>query len=120
MNLYAIRIFFLQGLTFFRSMFNKQWKESDDSSVEIDDLTGDAVGEMLLYMYTGEMKSKDAWELLKAADKYVFTDLKKWCELKIMEEINADNVVEILLLADTHSAETLRKAVVSYVAHDLK
>ncbi len=46
-------------------------------------------------------------ELLAAADKYGVADLKKYCESTLCSRLNAENVIEALLLAESHDCPAL-------------
>merc|ERR1712059_127017 len=94
----------------FDAMFTSDFKENKESKVDIMDLDGATVHDMILYIYSGkvtELKDKAAG-LLTAADKYDLKELKKMCEVSLMENINKDNVLDLLVLADLHGSNMVR------------
>jgi len=91
-------------------------KEACTQTVEIKDLNAEVVEEMLRYMYTGQVESKQPRELLKAAHKYILKDLFDWCVNELCLNITPSNIVERLILAKTYDTEKLRAAAVSKIA----
>ena len=78
----------------------------------IEDFDVDVVRTMLLFLYTGEVHTTNiaemAYELYKIADKYLIDSLKRICELEIIKQLDADNAVDILVLASSPSGESLK------------
>lgn len=101
----------------FESMFPRNMEEDKDS-VEIKDVTAAVMREMLAFIYTGESKKLNemAIDLLDAADKYALERLKVMCGEAIARHICMENAVQILILADRHSAKELKKKVLDFIA----
>ena len=55
-----------------------------------------------------------ASELLAVANKYEITHLFTICEHKLKSNVNADNFIELLVLADLHNATVLKRACLIY------
>ncbi|GAV00271.1 hypothetical protein RvY_11146 [Ramazzottius varieornatus] len=59
--------------------------------------------------------SKNARDILLAADKYDLLDLKKAWEEALEDTLNLENAADVLLLADMTSANDLKKVVLDLV-----
>ena len=105
----------------FEAMFSHNLRESRHNEVEIKDLLPDTVRIMLQYIYSGHLEpNTDNKELLCAADKYQLTQLKTACELSLSRGIDIASCVELLVLADTHTANTLKKAALNFIVTNLQ
>ena len=105
----------------FEAMFSHNLRESRHNEVEIKDLEPDTVRVMLRYIYSGHLEANtNNKELLCAADKYQLTQLKTSCELSLSRGIDIASCVELLILADTHTANTLKKAALNFIVTNLQ
>lgn len=84
------------------------------------DLNADTVTYMLSYIYSGQVdKLKDkASGLLIAADKYDLKELKEMCEASMIENIDEDNALDLLVLADLHGARSMRDIAVKFIVYN--
>jgi speckle-type POZ protein len=98
-------------------MFEHKMLENERSRVEIEDIDGDIMLEILRFIYTGKTQNieKLADELLPAADKYCLERLKVQCEETLCTTIDKDNVADTLILADLHSAAQLRQQAIDFI-----
>lgn len=96
--------------TVFDAMFSAGMLESQSSIVNIQDLDADIVEDMVKYIYSGRVSGLPAKadRLLSAAEKYDLRDLKTMCETALCDNINTENVLDLLVLADLHQANNLR------------
>lgn len=75
----------------------------------------DCLEEFLRYIYTGSVdsgKMKDghiADRLVLLADKYNLLELKRYCEGVLLQELTADNAVEMYLLGTRVSSERITR-----------
>lgn len=69
------------------------------------------------FIYSGYIKSiqTHAYDLLAVADKYAIEGLKTMCGKYLPKNLSIDNVVNILALADLHSATQLRKDAIDFL-----
>ena len=84
--------------------------ESFTNEVEVTDIKPKAFKEFLRYLYTDVAPKYAAdltMELPAAADKYGVTNLKAMCETAISSNLNGDNVIDALLLAEKHHCPNL-------------
>ena len=102
----------------FQAMFEHKMLESERSRVEIDDIDSDIMFEILRFIYTDKIQNLDilADALLPAADKYCLERLKLQCEKTLCTTIDCDNVADILVLADIHSATQLRQHAIDFIS----
>jgi len=96
----------------FRAMFQSDTKEQRTSRVVIEDLSADAVSDLLTFIYTDTAPNADklALELLEAAEKYNIVRLKAVCEAELAKHLDIDNVIDRLIVADTYRADQLKEA----------
>ena len=103
---------------FFKARFEKQW-EREDNKIEMNDTSPDILEAMLCFMYTGKVEASSsetlAFRLLPTAEEYGLVGLRQICEKVLEQSMTAQNVVETLLLADTHNASELREACMSLI-----
>jgi speckle-type POZ protein len=106
----------------FAAMFSHPTKEVLSGQVEVKDVDPDVFQEILRFIYTaGRMRStvmdKFAPGLLAAADKYLLEELKIQCETHLINQMSAENCLELLSLTAHHPAEHLKKNAIEYFRH---
>ncbi|WAR05495.1 RDX-like protein [Mya arenaria] len=101
----------------FNAMFAHEMEEKKQNRVDIEDVEHEVMREMLRFIYTGKAPNLDrmADDLLAAADKYALDRLKVMCEEALCSNLTVDNVCEILVLADLHSADQLKTHAIDYI-----
>lgn len=101
----------------FNAMFEHEMEEKKLNRVEITDVDDEVMKEILRFIYTGKAPNleKMADDLLAAADKYALERLKVMCEEALCSNLVIDNVAEILVLADLHSADQLKGVAIDYI-----
>ena len=101
----------------FAAMFEHDMEESKHGRVEVKDVDPDVMAEMLRFIYMGRAPNLDsmAAELLAAADKYALDRLKVICEEALCSSLTVENVSEVLILADLHSAELLKAQAIDFI-----
>ncbi|CAL1275377.1 unnamed protein product [Larinioides sclopetarius] len=102
----------------FKAMFTGDMKEKTSNCVEISDVNGDALRELLLYIYTdtvGDLEWPGATDLYRAADKYELLDLKRRCATFLKSNLSVRSVCTILVLADMHHDQELQKAAENFI-----
>ncbi|CAA7404482.1 unnamed protein product [Spirodela intermedia] len=102
----------------FQSMFLHDLRENSSSVVEIEDMSLEACGALLNYLY-GIVRQEEFWkhrsELLAAADKYDLGDLKLCCEESLLEDLSSGNVLQRLRDAWIYRLERLKKGCFSFL-----
>ena len=91
--------------------------QSERPTLTISDISYEVVSEMLKFIYTKRVACLQdmADGLMIAAHKYEILDLKKICEEFLSENINLENALKLLITADSHSAEHLKKSVFDFI-----
>jgi len=94
----------------FRAMFEVDMAEKRENRVVIEDLSADAVSDLLTFIYTDSAPniSVNASELLAAAEKYNISPLKTACEEELAKSLNIDNVIDRLIESETYRAVLLK------------
>jgi len=117
---YAHRVALQAASDTFRAMFDGCYKERDAGArIDIPNIPRDVFEAMLRCVYTGsvEVTPEIAQELLRVADQYLLSGLKRQCEAAIETGLCVDNLLAVYELAQTYHAETLGQAC---VLHALK
>ncbi|XP_065577159.1 speckle-type POZ protein B-like isoform X2 [Artemia franciscana] len=101
----------------FAAMFEHEMEERRCNRADINDVESDVFREMLRFVYTGKATCLDrmADDLLAAADKYALDRLKVMCEEALSLNLSVENVAEVLILADLHSAEQLKAQSIDFI-----
>merc|ERR1711934_227456 len=99
-------------------------KEKESQTVNIDEFNSNVVSEMLNFIYTGAVSSRDsineiATELLAAADKYQLDLLKNICEDRLCSTVEVTNCVEYLVLGDMYQTLKLKKKALGVAVENL-
>jgi len=102
--------------TVFRTMFShKDSKESNENCLIINDIDDISISQMLEFMYSDvnlfvfdSSKSYDYSSLLKASDKYDVQDLKEILIDKITKQLDANNVLDYLILSHLHEIKSIK------------
>lgn len=101
----------------FAAMFEHDMEEAKHNRVEVKDVDSEVMDQMLRFIYTGKAPDLErmAAELLAAADKYALDRLKVMCEEALCNSLSVENVSEVLILADLHSAEQLKAQAIEFI-----
>jgi hypothetical protein len=93
--------------------------ESISTRVEMPDVPEVVMDTVLSYLYTGKAtdirKLKIAFQVLPTAEEYGIEGLQKMCEEALAETVTDENVVDILIHAETYNSPDLRKACMNYI-----
>jgi speckle-type POZ protein len=92
-------------------------EESRTGIMNITDVDGPVIKEMLKYIYSGYYSEEHdlAEDLLIAADKYRLDELKQHCERTLMKGIKFDNACQLLILGDIYCAKNLKENAVRFI-----
>lgn len=102
----------------FAAMFSVDMQESAQNAVTISDTEPAVFGELLRYIYTGQVNelSAMAFQLYAAADKYELISLKTLCREAIMSGLTLENVAETFKFADVYSDDGLKKCAIKFLS----
>ncbi|XP_057322667.1 speckle-type POZ protein B-like isoform X1 [Microplitis mediator] len=109
---------------FFHKMLTTDMKESKDNRIDIKNFSADVITEMLEYFYTNKTKASNnftiALKLIEVAEMYQIIRLKEICEATLSKNINMDNVLSILCVADDYNVTNLREQVIDFMLKNRK
>ena len=102
------------------AMFSHNMKEKLDRKVEIQDMDADTCHQMVVFMYSGKVArlGEKAADLLVAAEKYDLKELKQMCEDNLCVNLNLENALDMLVLADIHGANNLRLLTLEFIGEN--
>ncbi|XP_014237850.1 uncharacterized protein LOC106659688 [Trichogramma pretiosum] len=118
----AHRVVLAAASPVFKAMFSHDMVENKSQSVDMNDISYDAVVEMLRYIYTGSVKTQEfslTTEVLTAADKYQLDDLKNKCEQILISTLSTENAINVLKVADKYNLSLMKRKVVDFVKHKI-
>ncbi|XP_064464742.1 speckle-type POZ protein-like [Ornithodoros turicata] len=101
----------------FAAMLKNNMKEKQENRVHLDDISAEALQEMITFIYTDTAPNMAplAVDLLHAAEKYDLKRLKSMCVYSLASSLSVDNAVEILRLSITLNADGLRDFALCYI-----
>ena len=103
----------------FAAMLSNEMLEKINSYIEIKDLTPQTAEKMLNFMYNDKVDDldlkKSAPELLAAAEKYNLKRLKEICIAAMHENLDIENVIQTLKVADIYSIADLKKEALKFI-----
>lgn len=108
----------------FAAMFDSVKLEQQSGEVEIKDIRASTFKLLLEFVYTNKIsgdvkKAKINWpRLTLAADKFMIKDLKKFCLQKLAENLDSENAIDVLIVADRIKDGELKKICSDYIVQN--
>jgi BTB/POZ domain len=101
----------------FEAMFQEGYKEHEDNYVNIQDIDSDVFEVFLRFLYSGEVEKLGEMylDLFAASDKYDVQPLREICIQHMAKNISVDNAIDLLALADRHSAESIKSLSLQFI-----
>ncbi|XP_021112046.1 kelch-like protein 6 isoform X1 [Heterocephalus glaber] len=98
-------------------MFCNDLKEKYEKKIVIKGVDAETMHTLLDYTYTSKalITKQNVQRVLEAANLFQFLRMVDACASFLTEALNPENCVGILRLADTHSLDSLKKQVQSYI-----
>lgn len=98
---------------FFRQLFESNMTETKTDEIFLPFIGGDALAEILRYIYQNHIIMTNlkpfAVEILNAAEMYQLNDLKKYCEICLLDDINDSNVISMAKIGHLFSLNYLKQ-----------
>lgn len=106
---YTHRVVLASQSPVFDRMFTIECAENKSRILNIADIDGVILHEMLKFMYTGRVEKihEHARDLLYVANKYDIKELKQQCITVLIKKIKITNIFDLLVLADKCNAQRL-------------
>lgn len=105
----------------FAKMFRSEMVEKKHGKVEISDIEPHIFKLLLRFIYSERLYSQDTQELLKvmvAADKYSCKGLVNACGRRLIHNMDVDNAVHILIVADLVEELFLKKKCIDFIVEN--
>lgn len=101
---------------YFKTMFTGSLRESEEKEVEIDDVDGVSLGELIRFCYSGQVNlSEDKAEsLLKCASFFQIIPVVNACGNFMVQRLELSNCIGFLRFAETYNCENLLHASISF------
>ncbi|KAM9953609.1 hypothetical protein ACTFIR_008695 [Dictyostelium discoideum] len=107
----------------FEGMFQNDMKESQSKEIEIVNYEPAVFRKMIEYLYSDSLNEDNidmVLQLIIIADEYLLDTLKHHCELKLITEINSNNVALFLLKSDIYNCKFLKKSSMEFILGNVK
>ncbi|XP_044591213.1 uncharacterized protein LOC123269525 [Cotesia glomerata] len=118
----AHKVFLASSSSVFKKMLTTDMKESRDKCINLPELDSDTVNELLHFLYYGKLdKASDngaiLFELVKAADMYLISDLKRVCDVLLSRLLTSENVISLLEISGTYKLPIVRQQSLIFIAN---
>ena len=99
------------------AMLSHEMLEIKNRTVELDDIDGETMTEILRYMYIREAHNIEAlaFKLIYGADKYELEGLMNLCAEEMLKFLSFDNAIDYLIIADRHNLKKLFDRCVTFI-----
>ncbi|KAK9740974.1 hypothetical protein RND81_03G073900 [Saponaria officinalis] len=106
----------------FKAMLEIEMEESRSGTINISDVSYDALRTFVNYLYTGDacLDEQMACDLLVLAEKYEVKHLKTYCEKFLVSKLNWDNAVMSFSFAHQHNAKHLQESALSMITDNME
>jgi len=107
---------------YFRTIFKGGFKETAEDMIEVLEIDKDTLLLLLRFIYTNQvnLKSDDVVNVLMAAGRFLLDDLKQVIEKQLEEDLDVENAVDFLGVAEALNAPKLRRACITVLAERYK
>ncbi len=95
--------------SFFNTRFQERWDQGDNK-IQMVDISSSTLESILEFIYTGQcdINSSNIEVLLAASHEYGIDHLQLVCEKHLCLELKIENIVSMLIVADTYQAQQLK------------
>lgn len=93
----------------FKLMLSTEMKEKLESRITLPDVSVEAANSFVKFLYTAEVTATEcSRDLLSLAALYQIDDLKRPCERMLITQLNGENAMENLFIANLHNCTELK------------
>ncbi|KAH0546402.1 protein maternal effect lethal 26-like [Cotesia glomerata] len=120
----AHKIILASNSSVFKQILTTDMKEKKEDCINFLELDADIVKELLYFLYHEKLdKAGDISailsELVKVADMYCISELKRVCDLSLSNKLSIDNVMSLLKLSETYKLPILQQRALIYIANNI-
>ncbi|CAG5092637.1 Similar to SPOPL: Speckle-type POZ protein-like (Homo sapiens) [Cotesia congregata] len=118
----AHKVVLASNSSVFKNMLTTDMKESKENCINFPELDSDTVNKLLHFLYHGKLdKASDnsaiLLELVKAADMYLISDLKRVCDAFLSRLLSSENVFLLLEISRTINLPIVRQQSLIFIAN---
>ncbi|ESN94640.1 hypothetical protein HELRODRAFT_107882 [Helobdella robusta] len=94
---------------YFDRMFAGNMAESHSQEINLRNINGSTLKQLIKYAYTSEIiiDSNTVLDMFEAADMFQFAELRMFCQDFLLDEVTAQNCLSFMLYADVFSSKSL-------------
>lgn len=114
--------FILSGRSpYFAAMLGEGFIEGQNREITLNSVDPEILKDMLSFIYSGKIENlnSNAAELLKAGDQFQLDHLKEICGNHLVDELNLENVLDNLMLADRYNHTNLKDSAMNFVVENI-
>jgi len=102
---------------YFRAMFKGGMREKNEKIIAIPDIDPTTFRDVLEFLYSGKISLTltNIVPMITAAEKFQILELKELCYTSFDQVVNEENIIQILLVADSYSEMTLKNLCKKYI-----
>ncbi len=110
------RVMLVSGSPYFRAVFQHDPQAKQKTHMDLPGLTARGLDALLDYMYTSQViiNTDNVIDVLEAADFLQFRPIVKTCSTFLLQHMNAENCLQLHLLADAHLCQALAQSAHQY------
>lgn len=98
-------------------MLDAETTDYSSNKMKLNDIDSDTIKSLLRYIYTGILDKNQSMssKLLYAAEKFQLNKMKTICISCLSENLNVQNVLETLILADHYNEKILEENCIGFI-----
>ena len=115
-NFHAHKVVLSSASPFFRALFGNDMKESRADSIELNEVDGFVMEDLLQFVYTGKvnLNIKNIYKMIAAADFLLLTGLVELCSNFLYNNLTASTCFSTAISATKYKNEVLQHAAANY------
>lgn len=102
----------------FKKMLSTEMKEKKENCIDLSDYNAKSIKEGLRFLYGGKVQANDIELLLNLssfAHMYQINRLKDYCESKLVNSFQVDNIIEILVTIDNYGMDKVKNEAMEFL-----
>ncbi|CAG5093614.1 Similar to SPOPL: Speckle-type POZ protein-like (Homo sapiens) [Cotesia congregata] len=120
----AHKIILSSNSSVFQQMLTTDMKEKKENCINLPELDADIIKELLFFLYHGKLdkagdNSATLLELVKVADMYCISELKRICDLSLSNNLSLDNVMSLFEVSKAYKLVILKERALIYIANNV-